>query len=423
MNLQEYVLSKMCHCRDAAVWGMTKLNPSHFTGPGRTYYSIIKSLYKLYNGVDLHTFVSQSAAQRLKESDANEIYQYAQGQTDEWQNVFQEFKTESIKRNIRNDLQELITIASNGHSVSEITSKATSKAMDWISDTEKRYYSGQEIDEMDEQYGNPILTGFPIYDEQIYKYGGNLRGQMKGVICRQKHGKTRSACWEVAQNIRMGHKVLYLTLESTKKKIVGNIKEVLREDWKKYRNNLFVVDGYRMLDDLSSITIEAVLIDGVEKVVVDYAQNMIPNGRFSGENEKINICIQEYRHLMVKYNFLCVILSQARKNTQQSVMTDYEGNFMLPKGWRYVPKPEDSYGSQELVNACTMMEIGFRPSAYEENIIETALSKKVLNPLKQEDSFFSLYFQIALTRNKPEYLHQWWRFTDSDSGLQNPVWL
>lgn len=423
MKLETYVISKMCHSREAAVWGLTKLNPSHFTGGGRKYYSIIKSLYKLYGGVDLHTFVSQSAAQRIEESHANEIFQYAQGQTDEWENVFKEFKQESIKRNIKKDLQLLLDVASNGCSVSEIASKATSKAVNWISDTEKRYYSGQEIDEMEDQYGDPILTGYPIYDDQIYKYGGNLRGQMKGVLLRQKHGKTRSACWEVAQNIRMGHKVLYLTLESTKTKIKNNIKQILKSDWDKFKNNLFVVDGYRMLDDLSSITLEAVLIDNIEKVVIDYAQLMIPNVKYSGENEKINICIQEFRHLMVKHNFHCVVLSQARKNNNHSVTKDFNGDPLLPKGWRYVPKPEDAYGSQELINACTMMEVGFRPSAYEENIVESGLSKRVLNPLKQEDSFFSLYLQIALTRDNPEFLHQWWRFTDSNDGLNDPTFI
>lgn len=383
---------------------------------------IIKALYKLYGDVDHHVFVNQASGQKIKESTANETYMYCQSHTDDWQNVFQEFKTESIKRNIKHDLNDLLTAAGNGNSISEIASKATSKATNWISDTEKRYYSGKEIDEMDDEYGNPIVTGFPIYDEQIYKYGGNLRGQMKGVLCRQKHGKTRSACWEVAQNIRMGHKVLYLTLESTRKKITGNVKQVLKDDWHKYRNNLFVVDGYRALEDLSSITLEAVMIDGVEKVVIDYAQLMMPNN-YSSENEKINICIQEFRHLMVRHNFHCVILSQARKNSQHSVVTGADGDPMMPKGWRYLPKPEDAYGSQELVNACTMMEIGFRPSAYEENVIETPISKKVLNPLKQEDSFFSLYFQVALTRDNPEFLHQWWRFTDSDEGLKQPTWL
>ena len=31
----------------------------------------------------------------------------------------------------------------------------------------------------------PILTGHDLLDNGIYKFGGNCKGQMKGVICRE----------------------------------------------------------------------------------------------------------------------------------------------------------------------------------------------------------------------------------------------
>jgi KaiC/GvpD/RAD55 family RecA-like ATPase len=422
MKLQEYVISKMCHSKDAAVWGLTKLNPSHFTGNGRKYYSIIKSLYKLYGGVDLHTFVSQSAAQRIQESNANEIYQYAQGQTDEWQNVFAEFKQESVKRLIRSDLQSLLDVTSNGHSVSEIASKTTSKAVNWISDAEKRYYTGEEIDNLSDEYGDPINTGYSLYDDMIYKYGGNLKGQMKGVICREKHGKTRSETWEIAQNIRQGHKVLYITMEGVKKDITGNIKQVLQSDWNTYRNNFLGVDGIVDIEEIESVILEAVLVEQVEKVVIDYIQLVIAPG--DNENTRINTATERLRHLMVKYNFHLTLLSQARKeSTYTSVPKDSQGNALVPKGWKHVPDVNDAYGSMSLIKAASIIIVGFRPNLYPENIEESELGARVINPNGDTDSIHSVYFKITRTRYKPELLHQWWKFTDGDTGLKNPIFL
>lgn len=421
MNLQDYVISKMCHSKEAAVWGMTKLNPSHFFGRGRTFYSVVKSLYKLYGEVDHHTFVSQSGAQKVSESDANQVFQYSLNHTDNWENVFKEFKQDSIKKMIRSDFQELIGQV-DIETPSKIASATTSKAVGWISDTEKRYYTGEEIDNLKEEYGDPITTGFDLYDLGIYKHGGNLKGQMKGVICREKHGKTRSECWEVAQNIRQGHKVLYITLEGRKQDITGNIKQVLESDWTEYRNNFLGVDGVVDIEEIESVILEAVLVDNVDKVVIDYIQLTIASG--NTENERINNATERLRHLMVKYKFHLTLLSQATKeDSRKSVPKDPNGNPLVPAGWKHAPEVNDAYGSMSMVKAASIILIGFRPVLYKENIEATPLGSKVINPLGQQDSVHSFYMQITRTRYKPENLHQWWRFTDSDNGLQNPQWI
>lgn len=418
MKLQVYTISKMCHSKEAAVWGMTKLNGSHFYGAGKTLYAVIKSLYKLYGEVDHHTFVSQSGAQGVSEQQANEIFQYSQNHTDNWVNVFQEFKQESIKKKIQSDFQGLIDEIHTSNP-SEIASKTTSKAVSWISDTEKRYYTGQEVDELKEEYGEPITTGFDLYDKQIYKHGGNLRGQMKGVICREKHGKTRSECWEVAQNIRQGHKVLYITLEGRKQDITGNIKQVLQADWEKYRNNLFVVDGVVEINEMESIILEAVLVEGVGKIAVDYINLAVAPG--DNENTRTNNATERLRHLMVKYNFHLSLLSQSRKeSTYTTIPKDAQGNAMVPAGWKHVPGVNDAYGSMSLIKAASIILIGFRPMLYQENVETTPMGSKVINPLGQQDPVHSFYMNITRTRNKPEMLHEWWRFTDGDKGLQNP---
>lgn len=422
MKLQDYVLSKMCNDSKPAVWGLTRLNASHFDQQGKIYYSIIKSLYKIYGSVDLHTFVSQSVAQRLNESKSNDLYQYSNGHTDEWENVFKEFKQESIKRNIRSDFQNLIESTNDGSSVSEIASKTTSKAVNWISDTEKRYYTGEEIDNLTDEYGAPIKTGYPLYDDMIYLHGGNRKGQMKGVICREKHGKTRSECWEVAQNIRQGNKVLYITMEGVKKDITGNIKQVLQSEWDQYKNNFLGVDGIVGIDEIESVILEAVLIEQVDKVVIDYIQLVIADG--NSENERINNATERLRHLMVKYNFHLSLLSQARKeSTYTSVPKDANGNALVPNGWKHAPDVNDAYGSMSLIKAASIIFVGFRPNLYDENVEHNQMGAKVINPEWNQDPLHSFYLKTTRTRYKPEYLHQWWRFTDTDNGLKNPNML
>lgn len=418
MNLQYFCISAMCQYEDAAVYGITKLKVDDFTDIHKKLYKITTGLFKLKRRVDLHVFVSQAQSVGLKEGEANMIYHYCLDHDDDWEHAFQELKRLSIDRTIGSHLNELLELKSEQKSPALISSRAMRYAADWVTEGEKRYYSGKEIDEMEEEYGDPILTGYPLYDDKIYAYGGNLKGQMKGVIMREKHGKTRSECWEVAQNIRMGHKVLYLALEGRKQDITGNIKQVLQHQWQEYRENLYVVDGVVDLDELETIVVEAVMVDGVEKVVVDYMQLVVPSGRFSGENERINEATERFRHLMVKHNFHCTALNQARKaNPNASAPKDADGNLTMPSGYKYVPSAYEAYGSNALIKAATLILVGFRPNQYEELTKVTGLSTKVIDPNHQNASYYSLFMKIERTRYKPEYLHKWWQFTDSDEGL------
>lgn len=420
MKLSNYVLSKMCHSNEAAVYGITKLKPSHFEGRFRTLYSVIKTIYKMNGSVDLHVFVSQAKAQNIPEKFSNELFHYCNRFTDEWENVFKEFKEESAKNRAIKDAKQIIEDLQT-KSIQEVAGQTASKAVSWISDTEKRYYSGKEVDEEPEQEGKPILTGYPIFDDGIYKHGGNQKGQMKGMICREKHGKTRSECWEDAQNLRQGHKVLYVTMEGRKSDITGNVKQVLKDEWKQYRESFFVVDGIVHIDEIESVILEAVLIEGVDKVVIDYIQLVMAEG--NSENERINNATERLRHLMVKYNFHLTLLSQARKESvYTSVPKDANGNKMVPDGWKHVPDVNDAYGSMALIKAASIILVGFRPNQYEQNIIHTAMSKRVINPFKEEDPYHSFYMQTVRTRNKPEYLHKWVRFQDTDNGMDRVTW-
>ena len=420
-RIEDYVLSKMCHDKEAAVHGMSRLSASYFTGKNQDLYTLISGLWKVSGSVDLHVLCSQFEGRGGNAGLANDVFHYSLNHSDSWVNVFSEFQETGIKRRAQADLGEIFERSRNGITSKDLASETMRKAAGWITRSEKRYHSGKEIDELPEEYGEPILTGFKIYDEEIYRNGGNRKGQVKGTLCRYKHGKTRSECWEVAQNIRMGHKVLYLTLEGIKKDVTGNVKAILMGDWEKYRENLFVHSGSRNIDDLIAIATEAILIDGVEKIVVDYLQRVQAPG--NGQNEQLHNAVEPITDLAVQHNVHVSILSQTTKiNQYATVPKDADGNNTMPKGWKYVPQADEAYGSQALLNAVSILFIGFRPNRHEENIVEGPLSSRVLSPNGSHDALHSFYMKIAMNRRKPDNLHRWWRFQDSDNGLQNPIW-
>lgn len=419
MKTEYYILSAMCQYTDACVYGMVKLKSYHFTGVKKEAFNTIKALYRNQKQVDYHVFITQMKAYGVDESESSLIFMYSTDFTDDWKPIFEQFMSLRVYDKMMDDIGVIDEMRGKKEPVEKISAQASRFASEWITQTEKRYYSGQEVDESKEEYGAPVLTGIPDYDEKLYRHGGNLKGQMKGVILREKHGKTRSECWEGAHNIRMGHKLLYITMEGIKKDITGNFKQVLRHEWQEYRNNLFVVDGVVDIDEIESIIIEAVLVEGVDKVVIDYAQLMTTEQRVSGENERINHCTERLRHLMVKHNFHITLLSQSRKESQyRSAPKDSDGNPILPKGWRGIPTVDDAYGSMALIKAASLILIGFRPNLEPENIKQTPLGKKIVNPFGQEDSYFSFYLQPIRMRYKPEFLHRWIHFIDGDEGLK-----
>jgi hypothetical protein len=423
VDIEIYSISAMCHYPEAATKAIIELSPEHFTGYKRKGFVIAKGLFQMNRSVDMPVFISQCQGQGIDSAKATEMYNYAAGHTSEWGAVYEELKLNSTYREIDKDLSEIHKLRNQNEAPENIAAHTTKAATKWITKSKKRYLSGKEIDETQEEFGEPVLTGVPMYDKQIYKHGGNLKGQMKGVILRQKHGKTRSEVWECAQNLRMGNKLLYVTLEGTKKDITGNFKQVLQDQWTKFRGNLFVVDGIRDLNEIEAAITEAVLVDQVDKVVIDYIQLVRPSERYSGENEMINISTEAIRHLMVKYNFHCSLLSQARKSSAHAtVPKDADGNNTMPSGWKHAPRIDDAYGSQALLNAASIIFIGFRPGQYQENKKTTGLSTVAIGPYHNDVSVHSLFFEVALNRYKPEFLHKWWNFIDTDEGLKNPQW-
>ncbi|HSH25620.1 MAG TPA: AAA family ATPase [Massilibacterium sp.] len=421
MNLEYYCLSAMCQYPEATVYGITKATPSDFTGTNRKVYSTIKVLYTKNKSVDLHVLQSQLQAFGIDEATSNMIFHYCLDYEDNWKNNFEELKRSSTYSKIAEHAQEILDLKTKNEPIETISSRAMRYASEWITGTEKKYYSGSEVDELGDESGEPILTGHPIYDYEIYQNGGNRKGQMKGVICREKHGKTRSECWEVAQNIRMGYKVLYLTLEGTVKDIRNNIREVLKHEWEEFRDNLFIVDGVVDLDELEAITLEAVMIEGVDKVVIDYIQEVVSEGQ--SENVRINNAVKRFRNLMVKHDFHCVALSQAKKeNSDAKIPKDANGNPISHSGYRFVPSVYDAYGSNELVKASSIIMIGFRPNLYQELVKPSGLSKKIISPRNTEQAYTSFYMKVERSRQKYEHLHRYWQFIDSDEGLKLQNW-
>jgi len=228
MNLEHYAISAICNYDDAATFAITKMKAKHFTAQNQGLYKIATGLFKRKKSVDLGVFCSQVSTLGFDEATASMIYHYALDYSDMWQNNLEELIKVGTYRVISEHVQEIDNLRSSNEPIQKISAQASKFASEWVTGVEKTYYSGKEVDELREETGEPIKTGYPLFDDEVYKWGGNRKGQMKGVLLREKHGKTRSECWESAQNIRMGHKVLYIALEATKKEIVGNFKQVLQ---------------------------------------------------------------------------------------------------------------------------------------------------------------------------------------------------
>ena len=423
MDLEHYCISAICNWDEAAVYALTKLKPALFTDRNQGLFKIATGLFRMHGTVDQGVFISQASGLGVDKHTASIIYHQALDISDNWKHNFEELSRVGTYRIIAHHEQEISAMRSRGENIAKISGMATKFASEWITGLEKKYYSGKEIDELSEEIGKPIMTGYPLYDSEIYQYGGNQTGQMKGVICREKHGKTRSECWECAQNLRMGHRVLYLALEATKKEITGNIKSVLQNEWTALREQLFVVDGIRNLEELAAAVTEAVLVDNVDKVVIDYIQLVqVPKTR--NENERINEATEAFRELMIRLDFHCVVLSQARKeDPSQTVPKDFNGNPTLPKGYRFVPGLYEAYGSNALIKASSIILIGFRPNRYEELIQRNELGAKIIDPLGNHGSYHSFFMKTAATRYKPDYVHKWFQMVDSDQGLRLKDWV
>lgn len=315
-------------------------------------------------------------------------------------------------RMAQDDIYELNRMIRSDIDPAKLASHAWDMAASWTSGDARQYKTASEVMEefLRGDTGEQLLQNVPLLDEVLYKNGGNRKGQVKATILREKHGKTRHACWDASHDLALGRKVLYITTEGQSHEITGNFIEIFQDRWKDVEKNLVQLDRVTDVMEIASAMRDFALFDDGDKVVIDHLQRIEwPNGDRLSENEKGNRCCKLLTDYTVRFNINTHILNQARQ-PQMGVT-----------GWKSAPDVYDCYGSNQLVKDAYLILTGFRPGLHDELIMEHALAeggKSARGPNGEPVPLTSMFIRPVRSRKKMPYLYQWAHFVDTDEGLK-----
>lgn len=406
--LQEYILSVCLNNKTALAKCMMNLSSARdFTGQNQKAFALIEAEYSAKGDVDglvmAEKFVN---ANIFEKADARHIYNCYDGDTD-FEPKMEQVKEYGVFRKARLDIQE-INKQLNGDTTPEKLSQTAMELVSlWGKGYKAKYLTTDQV-EQDEARGSKgvhLYTGVPLLDK-LYQHAGTQRGTVKATIFREKHGKTRHACYEVAQDLRQGRKVLYVTLEGQAADIKNNVKQVLQDEWESVKGNLFYKDGTTDVFEIQSSVTEWHFLEKGDKVVVDHLQRIRHPDRMS-ENENGNRCCMLLTDLAVKYDLNFHLINQARQPDQGKT------------GYKTVPGVYDCYGSNQLIKDASIILVGFRPNTDDSLLTESILSGiKVKDPDGNEAPYHSVFVKAILSRKKMDQLHQWIHFVDTDNGYK-----
>lgn len=414
-ELEEYVISVCVQNKKALSIGTSELDSMRdFKDPrNRKAFGILENRFRSGEDVDLLVVINDWVDLGIfqSEREARRVALCADDDFD-FDPKVKELKRIGGMRKAQQDIIKLNQETVENTTPEKVAQKAFEMAKNWITGSQKKYSSGAEIEEKQKNQvvGEKLISGIPLLDSVLYESTGQLKSTIKATIFREKHGKTRHACWEVAQDLRQGTKVLYVTLEGADYEIKDNIKDVLQDEWHGVANNIFIKSGSVDSDEIQSAIIEAVFVDNIDKVVIDYLQRMKhPDSRKLGENENTNRCCSAITDLCVRYDLNGHYLAQARQ-PERSV-----------NGYGNVPKVHDVYGSNQIIKDASIIMVGFRPKLFEELVVSTAISARVKAPdglNETELPINTVLLKPVLCRKKISCLHKWVHFVDTDNGYK-----
>lgn len=380
-----------------------------FTGSNQKAFAVIESEYQHEGKIDPLVVSGKWVSMGIfDKSTARFIFNAYDGDVD-FEPKMKELSKHGVFRKAQRDVLKINELIKSNTTPEKLTAKAMELVSKWNLGGSKKYQTAREVEEMEKNFivGQKLNQGIPLLDNKIYATAGQNKGTVKATIFREKHGKTRHASWEVAQDIRMGTKVLYITLEGQSKDIKNNVKDVLQHEWNTYKDNLFFRDATTDVDEICSSIIEWVFVNNGDKVVIDHMQRIKhPNYRKMNDNENGNECCMLLTNMAVKFDLNMHLINQARQPEGYS------------KGYGTVPKPYDCYGSNQLIKDASLIMVGFRPNTDEDLIVQNPLGKRVKNPDGHDAPFHSVFLKPILCRKKMPYLHQWMHFIDTDEGYK-----
>lgn len=410
--IEHYTLSAILHNKDAYVWAVQNIKPTYFTTNAYRYlYALIVSSYKEQEPLTQIIFAEHGKLQGLDEGEANSIYFAYKTSEDEWQPNLQLFVDQALERKSRSDIEILDSIRDSS-GATQMYERMQDMINAHHTGGRKPYYSAKEIDEMPDAFTDPIVTGVHELDHELFSAGGNFKGQMMGVLAREKHGKTRFMCWKLGHELRSRHTILYIALEGRKQEIRNKILSMMgEEEYMRHRERLFIVDGIREWKDIERTIIYAIHADKVDAVYFDYLQ-LAHHGRLS-KFDRYDAVTQDLQHLMIKFNIQITIASQLRKKTAQ------DDDFGEESSYKYFPTAGDMYGTAELIKASSLIVSLFRPKFYADLMMGEKSIKGIDGMAQNKET---VYVTPLLSREDNHYVGNFLRLTDTSSGYRIGGW-
>lgn len=405
---EEYVLSACLHNKQALVKAITSLQAQRDfkDGMNARAFGVIVNRYQAGKPVDPVVVCDQWVDLGIySQADARRVVGAWQGDAD-YEPKIEELALHGGMRKAKKDIGKLFEHAGQDTTPEGLSKAAMDMAVSWSSGSGRKYQYASEVARGEQ--GQRLELGIPLLDEQVYQNAGLNKGTVKAVIFREKHGKTRFACWEAAQHLRQGRTVLYITGEGQNIDIKGNFQQILQDEFPDHHNRLLMKDSAVDISEIEATIIEAVFAEDIDVVVVDYLQLLeLDVNRWVSENEKYNAICKRLRQLAVKYDFLLNLLSQSTSEEKAS------------KGYGNVPDVYDAYGSKEIIKAASLILVGFRPGLYEELLDKDIFDRKmkVMDPEERLVPRTSVFVKPVRSRHKIDCLHRWMHFVDTDSGL------
>ena len=408
--LEEYILSVCMHDKRAIVKCMTALDSARdFKDSNNAKaFGVLESFFTEDQSVDSLVVIERWVdLQIYDKATARYIFNCYNDDTD-FQPKLEELKELSVFNNARQDIQDLNDMTYQDIKSEKLISTARDMVTQWTTTTNKSYKSAREIEEeiKNEVVGKKLTLGIPLIDDFYFKNAGQYKGTVRGTILREKHGKTRYACWDAAMDLLQGHKVLYCTLEGQSREIYGNFEEILEDRFDAVKDNLFIKDAEVGLEELSNTIVDSAYSEGIDKLTLDYLQLVKhPRHTYLSENENTNKCCERLTQICVKHDLLGHYLAQAKQEDPKK------------SKWGLVPGKYDVYGSKQLIKDCSMLQVGIRPKEYEDMIIVNALGDKVEGPNGYPQPINSVFLKTIASRKKNDYAHRWVHFVDSSRGF------
>lgn len=411
-DLEDYVISICLNNSEALNYIYSQLSfDRDFTGPNHKAMQVFEKEYLSDGEIDPLVIGEKWVALDIYDEGTVRYLMTAYDQDTDYEKKVQALRRLGVFRQAQRDIYDLNKLIQSDIDPHDLTTAAMDKVLSWSHGSGKKYKDSETVERETEEgvKGERLYQGVPLLDSTLYKYGGQRKGQVKATVFREKHGKTRHACWEVAMDLLMGWRVLYCTTEGRSQEVIDNLKEILQDQWPRVKDGLKHLDGVTDTAEICT-AIREFAFNGGDKVVVDHIQRL----QLSTVSARDRVAQADMSCMMltdhaVRYDLNMHLLNQANQPDKHI------------RGWNFVPDVYDCYGSNQLIKDAYIILVGFRPMTRKELIVDNPLAefgKKVKGPDGDPVPLNSVFVKPILSRKKMPHLHMYMHFLDTDEGYK-----